>query len=210
MIWNDVWVWGSGTFWQGATPSEPVYYDYGDNITYDDETGMVYINGVPYVSAEEYYRQGKALADEGADTSLLLGDDESASSSTPAATDTIDTHNQWLPLGSFAVLSDEQQTTSHVVMQLAMNKHGVIRGNIYNQVTDKVQQIEGAVDKETQRVAFRISGDDEHIAECGLWNLTQDSLVLLIHGKPREGEKTAPQALTRTLIRLNDEGTGTP
>lgn len=162
----------------------------------------MYVNGVPYVSADEYYQQTVALANEGAD---ITPDDPNAeelwtqntAQQETAQSDDNDPANQWMPLGTFAVLSDPKQTSSHLVMQLAMNKKGVIRGNIYNQVTDKVQQLEGAVDNQTQRVAFRITGDKDNTIECGLWNLTQESLPILVH----EGKD---KTLTRTLIRLSD------
>ncbi len=196
VVWNDVWAFGAGALWGSATTvAEPVYYNYGDNITYNDD-GMVYVNNVPYVSADEYYQQGVAIADEGADTPA---DSETATTAEAPQKEAgkDDTANQWKPLGTFAVLSDPKQTSSHIVLQLAMNKDGVIRGNIYNQVSDKVQQIEGAVDSKTQRVAFRITGDKDNLAECGLWNLTQDTLSVLIH-------KGKDESLTRTLIRLTD------
>lgn len=199
VVWVDLWRWGNGSLWtQSDYPVQPVYYNYGDNIAYDDDKQMVYVNGIPYLNAEEYYEQGVALADEGID----LGSDQEEIVQNPGeeksnVSNGNDPHNQWMPLGSFAVLSEPDQEASQIVLQLAMNKNGVIRGNIYNQETDKVHPIEGAVDRETQRVAFRITGDKDYLAECGLWNLTQDTLPLLVHkGKSSVG--------TRTLIRLND------
>lgn len=199
LVWDSVITWGAGYLWRDALADtyvapEPVYYNYGDNIVYDGD--MVYVNGVPYVSADEYYQQTVTLANEGADTSVDQPEESWTQTQNTQVTDS-DPDNQWMPLGSFAVLSDPKQTSSHLVLQLAMNKKGVIRGNAYNQVTDKVQQIEGAVDHETQRVAFRITGDKVNTVECGLWNLTQESLPILVH----EGKD---KTLTRTLIRLND------
>lgn len=185
-IWGSLWGWYGG-FLLGEA-ANTYQYNYGDNIVYDGDT--VYVNSVPYVSTEQYYNDGMALADEGAET------DDSSLAYDPSA-NSEDSSEQWMPLGSFAILRDPEQETSDFVLQIASNKKGVIRGNIYNQKTDKVQPIEGAVDQKTQRVAFRIVGDRTHLLECGLWNLTQDSLPILIHtGKDK--------VQTYTLVRLND------
>ncbi|MDR1484940.1 MAG: hypothetical protein LBT09_08975 [Planctomycetaceae bacterium] len=53
----------------------------------------------------------------------------------------------------------------------------------------------GAIDPKTQRVALRFVDDEKVVWECGLWNLTQDTLPVLIHS----GETQIEQ---KTLIRL--------
>ena len=44
-------------------PPEPVYYDYGESVVYQDDS--VYVQGEPTVSAAEYSKQATALADAG-------------------------------------------------------------------------------------------------------------------------------------------------
>ena len=39
------------------------YYDYGENVTYDD--GTVYYGDQPVASAEQYYAQAGQIADSG-------------------------------------------------------------------------------------------------------------------------------------------------
>lgn len=66
-------------------------------------------------------------------------------------------------------------------MQLAISKQGVISGTLKNTLTGKTQTLEGAADKESQRVAWGVAGQERPIMETGLSNLTQDSSPALIH-----------------------------
>ena len=92
----------------------------------------------------------------------------------------------------------EGQTTTDKLVQLAVNKDGVIRGNYQDLLADKITPIIGSVDKETQRVAMKIEGNNSLVAETGLYNLTNDEVPVLIHFG-------ADQQENRTLIRLNEE-----
>lgn len=155
-----------------AVPVQPVVYDYGTNIVYQGDT--VYYDDRPVANAEQFCDQAAQIADAGA-----------------AAPD----NEEWLPLGTFTLLA-QGQTTSDKVLQLAVNKEGSLRGNLHDALTDKVTQLVGAVDKKSQRVAFRPAGSDWPVVECGLWNLTQDSLQVLIHFDKDRAEP-------RTLVRLS-------
>lgn len=147
------------------------YYDYGDNVTYED--GTVYYGEEPVATAEQYYEEAGQIADSGQEPQ-----DE-----------------EWLPLGVFAVVAEPTQTQTERVVQLALNKEGVIRGNFQDFLTDKVIPVMGAVDKKTQRVALKIEGNDSVVVETGLYNLTNDEVPLLVHFGPDRQEP-------RTLIRL--------
>jgi hypothetical protein len=169
--WWSVPLWNNTCAWYGGVDTAPAAYDYGSNITYNDDT--VYYGDQPVATADEYYDGAVQLADSGSDASQ---------------------DNQWLPLGVFAVVADGQ-TDAEKVLQLAVDRSGAIRGNLHDDITDDVTQIEGAVDKKNQRVAIRPVGNDSVVMECGLWNLTQDSAPVLIHlGKDR--------VIQRTLVRL--------
>jgi hypothetical protein len=174
-------VWWAGTAWATATwatagdycgcPGPGIYYDYGENVTYEGDT--VYYGDESVASADDYYNQADELAASGQKTE----------------------NEDWLPLGVFAVVSDAEQTKTDRVVQLAVNKDGVIRGNMQDSLTDNVTPLVGAVDKETQRVAIRMEGNDKVVAETGLYNLTNDEVPILIHFGSDNRE-------TRTLIRL--------
>jgi hypothetical protein len=150
---------------------EGTYYDYGENVTYDD--GNVYCGDQPVASAEQYYDQAGQIADSG---------------QTPQ-------NEEWLPLGVFAVIAEPNQTQTDKTVQLALNKEGVIRGNLHDTLSDKLMPVVGAVDKKTQRVAMKLEGNDAVVVETGLYNLTNDEVPVLVHFN-------ADQHEDRTLIRL--------
>lgn len=167
--------WGAGAVWRAATwnsvgawmsyyPTAPVYYDYGNNVTYQDNS--VYVNGQNVGNSEQYFDQASSLATTGAEADA------------PADGD-------WMPLGVFA-LTKPDQTRSDLTIQLAVNKQGIIRGNYTDTATNKTQVVQGSVDKQTQRVAFTIGDNAENVVETGIYNLTKDEAPVLIHfGKDR-------------------------
>lgn len=154
-----------------GTGGEPVYYDYGENVTYDDS--QVYVDGEPVASTEEYYSQANDIADSG----------------TEAA------NEDWMPLGVFAVVSEEEQSHTDRIVQLAINRDAVIRGNYHDLLTETVTPVAGSLDKESQRVALKLSGNDQLVVETGLYNLTNDEVPVLVHFGPDRHEN-------RLFIRL--------
>lgn len=147
------------------------YYDYGDNVTY--ENGNVYYEGEPVATTEQYYEEAEQIAAAGEQT-----EDE-----------------EWLPLGVFSLIAEADQDKTDKVVQLALNQAGAIRGNFHDLVTDKVTPVYGSVNKETQRVALKLEGNDQLVVETGLYNLTNDECPVLLHFSPEEQEQ-------RVLIRL--------
>ena len=175
----------------------PIPYYYGSNVYYVDD--MVYLNGEPYVPASVYYAQAAELAARGipqAPIHIVVNVDAPAAV-TPAV-GAARVQEEWMPIGTFAVLKDPAAAETSIVLQLATNKSGQIAGNVVNMQTDETLPVYGAVDPETQRVAMRIEGREE-IAECGLWNLTQDALTVLLHVDADTTEE-------RTFVRLSDPG----
>jgi len=159
---GDAWrvcTWGTCAAYCGYAESAPVYYDYGNNVTYQDNS--VYINGDNVGTSEEYYNQAVGIASTGAQADASSDGD-------------------WLPLGVFA-LTKTEQTKSAVTIQLAVNKQGVIRGNYTDTETEKNQVVQGSVDKQTQRVAFTVGANATNVVETGLYNLTKDEAPCLIH-----------------------------
>ena len=167
-VWNGLTNWFS---W-GAAPatwSEPVYYDYGTggNVTYDNDT--VYINNEPVASADQFAQSAATLA-----------------TVAPPANEQEAQQAEWMPLGTFAVSTNEKDVNPSRSIQLAVNKQGIISGALYNVDTDQAVTVQGQVDKNTQRVAFRVGESEDVIVETGLYNLTQDEAPILIHfGKDR-------------------------
>lgn len=176
--WNHWWrpaTWGlaigwlAGSAYGGGMYSEPIYYDYGTYIYYQND--IVYVGGRQVATADEYYQQASNLA--GA----------VPSTPEPAAED-------WLPLGVFA-LSHGQSTDSGAVLQLMVSKDGVIKGTYFDTRTNMARPIKGMVDKDNQRVAWSFADgkNTDLIMETGLYNLTQDQTEALVHFGRNKTEK---------------------
>ncbi|BBO34226.1 hypothetical protein [Lacipirellula parvula] len=156
--WNAC-TWNSASAYCGYSDEPPVYYDYGNNVTYED--GNVYVNGDDAGTSEQYYDQADQIAAAGA--------------AVPASPD-----SDWLPLGVFAFTKPDQ-TTSDISIQLAVNKEGVIRGNYTDSATKQNQVVQGSIDKKTQRVAFTVGDNKTSVIETGLYNLTKEEAPCLLH-----------------------------
>ncbi len=153
------------------------YYDYGDNVTYDN--GNVYYGDEAVATEEQYYEEAGQIAAAGEQSS-----DE-----------------EWLPLGVFAVIASPDQSQTEQVLQLALNQDGAIRGNFHDTTKDQVTPVYGSVNKETQRVALKLEGNDQLIVETGLYNLTNDECPILVHYGPDKQEQLV-------LIRLHQPEEG--
>lgn len=162
--WNRPYRWATWavvTSWFPWGWSQPVYYSYGDNVYYEGD--QVYYGDEVVATSEEYAQQAEDIA-----------------LSAPAE---IPEDSEWLTLGVFAVTQDGQgaETDPTLLLQLAVSKDGVVAGTLFNSKTEESQEIEGMVDRETQRVAFVVSGKTTPIMETGMQNLTEDEAPALLH-----------------------------
>jgi hypothetical protein len=166
--------WAASAVWRAATwgtcasycgyPSEPVYYNYGENVVYQDDG--VYIDGQKAANTDQFDQQADVLADAGRQAKAAK-------------------EGEWLSLGVFAMVQGEAKTSNHI-FQLAVNKQGVIRGNYYDAVTDSTAPVFGAVDQKTQRAAWTVGDRKTPVYEAGIANLTQNETTMLAHyGKDR-------------------------
>jgi hypothetical protein len=181
--WWNIPTWGAIGDYCGDV-GEPIYYDYGDggNVYWDDNN--VYVNGQNVGTMADYAKSAADLA-----------------TVAPPADTAANDAAQWLPLGNFSVSTSEKDTDPTRVMQLAVNKEGIISGMLYNQTTDKSLPIQGKVDKQTQRVAFRIGNNDHVVCETGLYDLTKNEVPLLVHFG---ADKTEQYLLVRLDKPKND------
>ena len=138
----------------------PRYYNYGSNFYYSDDN--VYQNGKRLGSAAEYYDQAVAILDK--------------------APKIADNKDQWMSLGVFAV-SRNADKPSNKVLQLAVNKEGVIQGTYYSMDKDKARPISGMVDKKSQRAVWTFADNKKNsrIMETGIANLTKNKTSMLVH-----------------------------
>jgi len=173
------WTWATWTdmgLWFALAATQPVYYDYGTNVVYDNNN--VYVNNQDVGTAEQYYQSAQQMAEAGAQA-------------TPAD------DTQWMPLGVFALVQPDQ-TTANLTLQLAVDKQGVLRGNYTDLVTKKTLPVHGEVNEKTQRVAWTVGDNKSTVFETGLYNLTKDEAPALVHfGKDRTQQWL--------LVRLNKD-----
>ncbi len=149
----------SGWF-AGGLASQPVYYDYGTNVYYEGDS--VYSDGQPVATATEYAEQAQVIA-----TAVPEVAPESV---------------EWLPMGVFALTQkDGSVEDSTLFLQLAVSKEGIIAGTFQNTSTDKSFEVEGTIDKESQRAAWGPVGEPWPIMETGIYNLTENDASALLH-----------------------------
>jgi len=148
------------SWWINGINRQPVYYDYGTNIYYEGD--QVYYQGNPVGTPEEYSQQAQTIA-------------ESAPKVDP---DDV----EWLPLGVFAITENEGSIENATLyLQLAISKEGLIGGTFQNTLSEDSFEIEGTVDKESQRAAWGPIGKQWPIMETGLYNLTENEAGALVH-----------------------------
>ncbi|WP_261364221.1 hypothetical protein [Stieleria tagensis] len=161
----------------GGFDSQPIYYDYGNTLYYDEQT--VYYNNEPVCSAAEYAEQAQQIA---ANVPEVKPEDV-----------------EWLPLGVFALSSsaDDSSEDSTLFVQLAISKEGIIAGTFQNTATDESFEVEGTVDRETQRAAWGPVDKDWPIMETGIYNLSENEADALMHFGNGETQQW-------TMIRMDE------
>lgn len=160
----------------GGYPSEPTYCDYGTTTVYQGDT--VYVNGDPTVSSTEYASQATTIADAGRQASPPKDD-------------------EFMTLGLFGMVQGDEKNADQV-MQLKLNKQGVIQGEYYNATTDTTEPLAGSVDKKTQRAAWTVGDRHKVVYEAGIANLTKPETTMLIHYGTDKTQQW-------TLVRIENE-----
>ena len=137
----------------------PLSYNYGNNVNY--QNGNVMVAGQSVGTAEQYSQQAYDLADTGSQAQLA------------------DTE-KWMPLGVFAMVRNEQQHPQ-LILQLAVNEQGILRGNYTDEVTENTSPIHGS--RGQADAARRLDRGDNKttVMEAGLKNLTESEAPALIH-----------------------------
>lgn len=180
--WN---YWWSQPTWYGVTGwfndwgwYDPWYYDYGygGNVVYYDDG--VYVGDTLVGSPVEYAESAAALA------------------SVPADALDRDPTGDWMALGTFAMVAKAQDEDPSRSIQLAVDKQGIISGTYFDRQRDEAFAVTGRVDRETQRVAFRIDNNPDVVYETGIYNLTQDQTPVLVHDGSED-------PFTYLLVRLD-------
>ncbi|MBN1911379.1 MAG: hypothetical protein JW818_16670 [Pirellulales bacterium] len=178
------WGWataGAITGWVVHGWTNPIYYGYGSGGNVYYENNVVYVDGKEYGSAEQYYQEAANIAQSVPETPDMPAEEEA---------------KNWMPLGVFA-LTQEGVNTSHLYLQLAVSKSGIIAGTFYNETTGATHSVEGMVDKKTQRAAWKAADgtNTNLVMETGIYNLTRDQTEVLVHFGP-------DQTQTWLMVRL--------
>lgn len=170
--WND-----RPYYWWGWTPAarlgtwlafnwgRPYYWGYGpgSNIYYRDN--YVYYDDRRVMPADDYYQYVYDIAHD-----------------VPSVDADQAEQMDWSPLGVFAV-TRANEGESHRVLQLAVNKEGVISGTYYNRENGHIHPVLGRVDDRTQRAAWAFA-DGEHeeiVFETSIYNLTNNETSMMVH-----------------------------
>jgi hypothetical protein len=135
----------------------PYYWDYGPGEYIYADNGAIYVNGRWYEPAPVFYQQTEQLIDQ-----------------TPPLTADAAAKLDWLPLGVFAVTPDGLNEPE-VIVQLAVTKDGLIGGTAFDQKTNVSYNVQGTVDKKTQRAVWAFTNDRNKrvMMETSVYNLTQ-------------------------------------
>lgn len=167
---------GSWFVWNWA---QPVNYSYGTNVVYRDN--YVYIDDQQVCTTQQYYDQALTIAE--------------SVPAEPPAEDSV----EWLPLGVFAI-AEQGGVDNGMLIQLAVTKEGVIAGTFYNDATSDGRPLEGMVDRESQRAAWRFADgkNPDVVMETPIYNLTQDETTALVHFGDAETQ-------TWLMVRLPEE-----
>jgi hypothetical protein len=194
-------VWAGTTWplintWFGANwPA--LSYNYGDNITYVNND--VCLDGQPIATADDYYQSANALVQTGENADIPNEPPPTQGNQQAIPTDQVNA--QWLPLGVFEPIPGGEKSST-MTFQLAVNKAGIVRGNYYDTGDNNVQQIQGSVDKQTQRIAWVVTDRKNIIFDTGLFNLTKNECTVLVHMGQDKTEQW-------TLVRLKQPAGGT-
>lgn len=125
------------------------------------EGDSVYISGAEPIPADQYAEHMAYLANSVPEDASV--DDE-----------------DWMSLGVFSLLTKEGEEPV-MFLQLAVSKEGIIAGTYHNAATDSAEEVQGMVDKDTQRAAWTIGDNKGTTMETGLYNLTEDETSVLVH-----------------------------
>jgi hypothetical protein len=105
---------------------------------------------------------------------------------------------EWLPLGVYALAQkDGSVEDASLYLQLAISKEGIIAGTFQNTATDESFEVEGTIDRESQRAAWGPVGKSWPIMETGIYNLTENEAAALLHFDDGQTQQW-------TMVRLDE------
>jgi hypothetical protein len=167
------WGWTTGPrlgTWLTFSWGAPYYWDYGPGEYIYCDNGAIYVNGRWYEPAPVFYNQTAQIIDQN-----------------PPLTADAAAKLDWMPLGVFAATPDGLNE-SNVTVQLAVTKDGLIGGTAFDSKTGAAFNIQGNVDKKTQRAVWSYTNDQNNrvMMETSVYNLTQPEATGMVHYSPTD------------------------
>jgi hypothetical protein len=126
---------------------------------------------------------GAGFANSAIDRQTVTDDGSQADQAAELATTgeaALPTDAKFLSLGVFS-LAPEDQTEASAMLHLAVSTDGILRGSYVDLLSNQEHEIEGAVDKTTQRVAWTVAPKGEVVFDTSLKNLTEETSPLSVH-----------------------------
>jgi hypothetical protein len=187
----------TGSLIGGHGYSQPVYTSYGGGggTTVYEGGDTIVVNGTSE-PATEYADQATTIADNYDQLSQDVATPPATATAPPSADVQAAVAQDWMPLGLYALTDDNSTADPTQYVQLVVSKSGAVGGELHDLTTDTSTPVEGAIDPQTQRVVWKITGTDT-VMETGLYNLTQSETPVLIHDA--SGKTTQ-----RMLARIED------
>lgn len=84
----------------------------------------------------------------------------------------VDQNGEWMNIGTYA-LAPKGSSEATLMLSLAVDKDGILRGTYYDLLSNSAETIQGAIDKGTRRAAWRV-GDGKVTFQTTLNDLTSD------------------------------------
>ena len=144
--------WAGLAGWVGLNTA-PVYYDYG----YDGTEAVV-----TYPDDEDY----TVNPFEAEQPQFDLESDQA--------------NANWYPLGMFNLVPPGHNEAV-AVLQLAIAKDGTVAGTYQDVRTDKIHQLHGTLDKQTQKVSWTLDTNKSVVYETGMHNLIEPITAVIVN-----------------------------
>ena len=154
--------------WYAAHPAAWAPAAWAVNSVWQPVDWITIASACGYVGVAPAYNGGNLSSDQAAELAAN-GADANASR-----------NDEWLPLGVFALVRDNQQQPQFV-LQLAINRQGVLRGNSTDAAGDRTLPIQGAVDRKTLTAAWSIGNDTQTVLEAGLPDLARGEAQAVLY-----------------------------
>lgn len=123
---------------------------------------------LPVAAWDAYGTSNVIVESEGAaEEPAVINEEQLADSgAAPVSDDT-----EWMTIGVYSLIHDNSDDPTRIV-QLELSKEGVLRGTHYDLISEQADVIQGAVDKKSLTVAWKVGSDGRTTFQTALPELT--------------------------------------